>query len=166
MVETSWLIGYRTVNLIPGDKEGKMASLLVDHTDILKKLEQVRTIALVGASSRTERPSHRVMAFLLQQGFDVIPVNPGQAGRKIWGQTVAATLAEINHHIDMVDVFRNSEAVPAIVDEVLHLPALPKLLWLQLGVIHEGAACRTVAAGVDVVMNRCPAIELGGYHHG
>lgn len=143
-----------------------MASLLVRRRDILEKLGQVRTIGLVGASSNPERPSYQVMAFLLQRGFDVVPVNPGQPGRKILGQTVFAALADIDHSLDMVDVFRNSAAVPAIVDEVLHLAALPKLLWLQLGVIHEEAARRAIAAGIDVVMDHCPAIELDNSHHG
>jgi len=137
-----------------------MASLLVDRADILSKLAQIRTIAMVGASANSERPSHHVMALLLQKGFKVIPVNPGLAGQDILGQKVVACLAHINHPVDMVDIFRNSAAVPSIVDEVLALPVLPQLLWMQLGVIHEEAARHAVAAGIDVVMNRCPAIEL------
>lgn len=143
-----------------------MASLLVGRRDILKKLGQVRTIGLVGASSNPERPSYQVMAFLLQRGFEVVPVNPGQSGREILGRTVFAALADIDHPLDMVDVFRNSAAVPAIVDEVLHLAVLPRLLWLQLGIIHEEAARRAIAAGIDVVMDHCPAIELDSSHHG
>lgn len=137
-----------------------MVSLFVSHTDIVKKLKQFRTIALLGASPDPERPSHRIMAFLLQRGFDVILVNSGQARKRILGKIIAATLAEINQNIDIVDVFRKSDSVPVIVDEILCLPALPKLLCLQLRVLHEEAARRAVAADIDVLMDHCPAIEL------
>lgn len=140
-----------------------MASLIDHHDDILKKLAQIRRIALIGASANVKRPSHEVMAFLLSKGFEVIPVNPGLADKQILGQTVVASLADIDQPVDMVDVFRSSDAVPGIVDELLRLPVLPKLLWLQLGVVHEAAAERVIAAGVDVVMNHCPAIELGAH---
>jgi len=138
-----------------------MASLIDQRANILKKLAQVKRIALLGASANAERPSHTVMAVLLAKGFEVIPVNPGLAGKKILGQTVVASLKEINLPVDMVDVFRNSAAVPGIVEEILQLPVVPKLLWLQLGIIHEAAAKQAIAAGVDVVMDHCPAIELG-----
>ncbi|AQS41311.1 MAG: CoA-binding domain-containing protein [Candidatus Tokpelaia hoelldobleri] len=140
-----------------------MASLIDRHDDILKKLAQVRRIAVVGASANVQRPSHEVMAFLLSKGFEVIPVNPGLADKQVLGQTVAASLGDIDQPVDMVDVFRNSDAVPGIVDALLRLPVLPKLLWLQLGVVHAAAAEQAIAAGVDVVMNRCPAIELGAH---
>ena len=125
-------------------------------TDILRS---TKTIALVGASPNTERPSHRVMAFLLRKGYRVFPVNPGQAGKQIHGQTVYARLADIPEPIDMVDVFRASEAVPALVDEILALKTRPKVVWTQLAVRDDEAAKKAEEAGVKVVMDRCPAIE-------
>jgi len=123
-------------------------------------LNSVRTIAMVGASPNPERPSHGVLRYLLGKGYHVIPVNPGQAGKKILGQTVYARLADIPEPIDMVDVFRASNAVPAVVDEVLALDPLPKVVWMQLGVRSDEAAKRAENAGIRVVMNRCPKIEL------
>jgi predicted CoA-binding protein len=125
-------------------------------TDILRS---TKLIALVGASPNPERPSHRVMAFLLRKGYRVIPVNPGQAGKEILGQPVVARLADIDEPIDMVDVFRAAHALPSLVEEVLALDPLPKVLWGQLSVRHDGAAAIAEAAGVKVVMDRCPAIE-------
>lgn len=122
-------------------------------------LRSTRTIALVGASPNPERPSNRVMAFLLRKGFQVIPVNPGQAGREIHGQTVVARLADIDVPIDMIDVFRAADALPALVDEVLQLSPLPKVIWGQLTVRHDAAAATAEAHGIKVVMDRCPAIE-------
>ena len=129
-----------------------------DHylADILR---ETKTIALVGASPKAERPSHRVMAFLLRKGYRVIPVNPGHAGRAILDQTVVARLADIVEPIDMVDVFRAAHALPALVDEILALPNLPKVIWGQLSVRDDQAAARAEAAGINVVMDRCPAIE-------
>lgn len=140
---------------------GGMSELGNEYTDdfIRNILTSVRTIALVGASPNEARPSHSVMRFLLAKGYKVIPVNPGQAGKQILGQTVYAHLADIPGPVDMVDVFRNSLAVPGLVDEVLALKALPQVIWMQLGVQHEEAARRAEAAGISVVMNRCPAIE-------
>ncbi|OJU06507.1 MAG: CoA-binding protein [Rhizobium sp. 63-7] len=122
-------------------------------------LTSVKTIALLGASPNAERPSYGVMKFLLGRGYKVIPVNPGQAGKEILGQTVYATLADIPGPVDMVDVFRAAEYLPAIVDEVLALPQKPKVIWGQLSVRHDEAAAKAEAAGLQVVMNRCPAIE-------
>ncbi len=122
-------------------------------------LTSVKTIALVGASINEARPSNSVMRFLLAKGYHVIPVNPGQAGKRIHDQLVYAHLADIPEPIDMVDVFRNSFAVPSLIDEVLALKVLPRVIWMQLGVQHEEAARRAEAAGISVVMNRCPAIE-------
>lgn len=122
-------------------------------------LRSTRTIALVGASPNPERPSNRVMAFLLRKGFQVIPVNPGHAGREIHGQTVVARLADITVPIDMVDVFRSADALPALVDEILRLSPLPKVIWGQLTVRHDQAAAIAEAHGIKVVMDRCPAIE-------
>lgn len=126
-------------------------------SDILKS---VRTIAMVGASPNPDRPSYGVLHYLLGKGYHVIPVNPGQAGKQILGQTVRARLADIPEPVDMVDVFRASNAVPAVIDEVLALDPLPKVVWTQLGVRSDEAAKRAEEAGIKVVMNRCPKIEL------
>lgn len=128
-----------------------------DH--IRTVLTSVKTIALVGASPNAARPSHGVMAFLLRKGYHVIPVNPGQAGKEILGQTVFATLADISEPVDMVDVFRAADQLPALVDEVLALPNMPKVIWGQLSVRHDEAAAKAEAAGFTVIMDRCPAIE-------
>ncbi len=125
-------------------------------TDILRS---TKTIALVGASPNAERPSHRVMAFLLRKGYMVFPVNPGQAGKEIQGRTVYATLADIPEPIDMVDVFRAAEALPALVDEILALTIRPKFIWAQLAVRDDQAAAKAEENGIQVVMDRCPAIE-------
>ena len=128
-------------------------------TDILKA---IKVIALVGASANVSRPSYGVMQFLLRKGYDVIPVNPGLAGKEILGQLVYASLAEIPRAFDMVDIFRNSNAVAGIVDEALGLTEKPKVIWMQLAIRNDDAAAKAEAAGLQVVMNRCPAIEL---HH-
>jgi predicted CoA-binding protein len=124
-------------------------------------LTTVKTIALVGWSPKADRPSHRVAAYLARRGYRVIPVNPGQAGVVVeWGEVVRASLAEIGGGVDMVDIFRRSEEVGPVVDEALaHLPGV-KVIWMQLGVQDEAAAGRAEAAGLQVVMNRCPAIEI------
>lgn len=133
-----------------------------DHysDDYLKTiLREVKTIALLGASPNPDRPSYRVMGFLLSAGYVVYPVNPGQAGKEILGQTVFAQLADIPGPIDMVDVFRAADFLDGIVDEILALPSIPKVLWGQLSVRDDKAAARAEAAGIRVVMDRCPAIE-------
>jgi predicted CoA-binding protein len=107
------------------------------------------------------RPSFFVLKYLIAKGFTVYPVNPGQAGKEILGQRVYARLSDIPHPIDMVDIFRAPDAVPAIVDEALALDPLPKVIWMQLGVRNDGAAAKAEAAGLKVVMNRCPKIEYG-----
>lgn len=122
-------------------------------------LRSTKLIALVGASPNPERPSHRVMAFLLRKGYRVIPVNPGQAGKEILGQPVVARLADIVEPIDMIDVFRAAEALPSVVEEALALSPLPKVIWGQLSVRHDEAAATAEASGIKVVMDRCPAIE-------
>ena len=126
---------------------------------IASVLEATRVVALVGASANAARPSHGVMAWWLRRGVRVIPVNPGLAGGEILGQPVLATLAEVTGPIDLVDVFRNSEAAGGVVDEALALSPLPRTIWMQLGVRDDDAAARAEAAGVTVVMNRCPVIE-------
>ena len=132
-----------------------------DDSYIAGILAEVKTVAVVGASANEVRPSFFVMKYLLGKGFSVIPVNPGQAGGKILGQTVYATLADIPVCVDMVDVFRASAAVPGIVEEVLAMRPLPGVVWMQLGVRDDAAAARAEAAGIKVVMNRCPKIEYG-----
>ena len=124
-------------------------------------LNSVKTIAMVGASANDVRPSYFVLKYLLGKGFSVFPVNPGQAGKEILGRMTYARLADVPDTIDMVDVFRGSAAVPGVVDEVLQLDPLPKVIWMQLGVRHDEAAARAEAAGIKVVMNRCPKIEYG-----
>lgn len=131
---------------------------LTSDAEIAGLLTSVRTIALVGASPKPDRPSHGVMRTLLHHGYRVIPVNPGLAGQTIHGQTVVAKLADIREPIDMVDIFRNSDAVGETVDEAIAAGA--KAVWMQLGVIDEAAAERAEAAGLKVVMNHCPAIEI------
>jgi predicted CoA-binding protein len=128
-------------------------------------LDETKTIALVGASPNPARPSYGVMRFLLSRGYRVIPVNPGQAGKEIHGQTVYGTLADIPEPVDMVDVFRASDAVPGVVEEALALDPRPKIIWTQLGVRHAEAAARAEAAGLRVVMDRCPAIEMPRLSH-
>ena len=132
-----------------------------DNTYIAGILNSVKTIAMVGASANDVRPSYFVLKYLLAKGFSVFPINPGQAGKEILGRMTYARLADIPGPIDMVDIFRNAAAVPGIVDEVLQLDPLPKVIWMQLGVRHDEAAARAEAAGIKVVMNRCPKIEYG-----
>jgi predicted CoA-binding protein len=132
-----------------------------DNTYIAGILNSVKTVAMVGASANDVRPSFFVLKYLLAKGFSVIPINPGQAGKEILGRMTYASLADIPEPIDMVDIFRAATAVPGIVDEVLRLDPLPKVIWMQLGVRHDEAAARAEAAGIKVVMNRCPKIEYG-----
>ncbi len=122
-------------------------------------LSSVKRIALVGASDNPVRPSYFVLKYLLEKGYDVVPVNPGKAGQKILGRTVHASLGDIPDPLDMVDIFRNSDAAGAIVDEALALEPKPKVVWMQLSVRNDEAAARAEAAGLKVVMNRCPKME-------
>ena len=130
---------------------------MTDDSEIRDILSSVKTIAVVGWSPKPDRPSHGVAAFLKRRGYRVIPVNPGQAGQEALGETVVASLAEAGP-VDMVDIFRRSEEAGAVVDEAIAAGA--KVVWTQLGVIDEAAAVRARAAGLQVVMNRCPAIEI------
>ena len=130
-----------------------------DDSYISGILNSVRRVAIVGASANDVRPSYFVAKYLIDKGFEVYPVNPGQAGREILGRMTYAKLAEVPVPIDMVDIFRPSAAVPAIVDEVLALDPLPQVIWMQLTVRHDEAAAKAEAAGIKVVMNRCPKIE-------
>ena len=121
-----------------------------------------RTIAIVGASPRSERPSHRVMAYLQRHGYRAIPVNPNATGEKILGERCYASLADIPEPIDMVDVFRRSELAGAAIEGAIAVGA--KVVWTHLGVRDDAAAARAEAAGLKVVMNRCPAIEIPRLH--
>lgn len=132
--------------------------MLTADTDIARLLQTTRTIALVGASDRPERAAFEVMGALLAHGYHVIPVNPALAGQVIHGQTVVAALSDIAEPIDMVDVFRRSEFVAGLVNDAIAAGA--KSVWTQLDVIDLEAAARAEAAGLTVVMDRCPKIEL------
>jgi predicted CoA-binding protein len=130
-----------------------------DYPDELIRgiLGRVRVIAMVGASTNWSRPSYFAMKYLQQKGYRVIPVNPGAAGQDLLGETVVASLKDIQEPVDMVDVFRNSEAAGAVADEAIQIGA--KVLWMQLGVRNDAAAERAEKAGMTVIMNRCPKIE-------
>lgn len=124
-----------------------------------KVLQQTKTVALVGASARDDRPSHWVLGFLLGKRYTVFPVNPLIAGETILGRQVYASLRDIPEPIDLVDVFRKSNDFAEVVDEALALPVLPKAIWGQLGVRDDAAAARAEAAGIEVVMNRALVAE-------
>ncbi|HEY0628671.1 MAG TPA: CoA-binding protein [Sphingomicrobium sp.] len=126
--------------------------------EIAELLRSARTIAMVGASDRPDRPSNRVMKFLQDQGYRVIPVNPQITGEHVHGEYVWRELAQIGEPIDIVDIFRRPIAAGEAVDEAIAVGA--KAVWLQLGVINVEAAERAEAAGLKVVMDRCPAIEI------
>ncbi|MDX7991404.1 CoA-binding protein [Xenorhabdus littoralis] len=121
-------------------------------------LRKIKTIALVGASEKTDRPSYKVMAYLLNQGYQVIPVSPKLAGQTLLGQLVINRLAEIKQPVDMVDVFRKSVVTYGVAEEAIAIGA--KVLWLQKGIINEETKSLAENAGLDVVMDRCPKIEI------
>ncbi|MGK6321865.1 CoA-binding protein [Sphingomonas sp. DT-51] len=131
---------------------------LTADDDIRTLLEETRTIALVGASDRPDRPSNGVMKTLQAHGYRVIPVNPQLTGEHIHGEFVFRELAQLGDAIDMVDIFRRSSAAGEVVDQAIAIGA--KSVWLQLGVIDQAAAARAESAGLKVVMDRCPAIDL------
>jgi len=145
-------------------RNGRVAELAEKYDDEFLKgiLTETKVIALVGASPKPERPSHGVMRYLQRRGYKVIPVNPGLAGQTLNGERVYASLKEIPQgetgRIDMVDIFRNSEAAAAPAEDAIAIGA--KTVWMQLDVINAEAAKKARAAGLKVVMNRCPAIEI------
>jgi len=124
-------------------------------------LATVKTVAMVGASANTARPSYFVLKYLSERGFTMLPINPGLAGETILDLPVYASLADVPQPIDMVDVFRRSDAAGEVVDAALALATPPKVIWMQLGVRDDAAAARAEARGAKVVMNRCPKIEYG-----
>lgn len=124
-------------------------------------LNNVKTIAMVGASPVNVRPSYFAFKYLAQRGYDIIPVNPGQVGKNLMGKPFVASLTDIDRPIDMVDIFRNSDAALQLVKDTLTLTPLPKVIWMQLGVRNDEACALAEAAGLQVVMNRCPKIEYG-----
>ena len=138
-------------------------------------LKTDKTVAVVGISTNPARPSYFVGRYLTLKGFDVIPVNPGHAGKELFGKTIVDDIKSINRQVDMVDIFRKSEAVPEIVEDALQSFADLKCVWMQIGVFHAEAAQKARARGVDVIMNRCPKIEyqrlfgelrMGGFNTG
>ena len=130
--------------------------IINDDAGLRRILENHKVIAMVGISPKEDRPSNAVARFLMARGYTVIPVNPGQS--EILGQRCYPSLKDIPVKVDMVDVFRKAEDVPPIADEAIAIGA--KSLWLQLGIIHQDAAEKAAAAGLDVVMDRCPKIEM------
>lgn len=116
---------------------------------------------MVGASDNPARPSYLVFKYLIERGYRVIPVNPGKAGTTFLGATFVASLADITEAVDMVDIFRASEAAAGVVDQALAMSPLPKVIWMQLSVRNDAAAAKAEAAGISVIMNRCPKIEYG-----
>ena len=131
---------------------------LTEDADIKALLEGARTIALVGASDRPDRPSYGVMATLQKHGYRVIPINPQITGEHVHGEFVFRELAQLGDPIDIVDIFRRSDAVGEVVDQAIAIGA--KAVWMQLGVVDQLAAARAEAAGLQVVMDRCPAIDI------
>jgi uncharacterized protein len=140
---------------------GMIPDVQYPDSEIRQILTTVKTIAMVGASDNPARPSYLVFKYLSERGFRVIPVNPGKTGQSFLGATFVGRLADIAEPIDMVEIFRASEAAPGVIEEALAMTPLPKVIWMQLGVRHDGAAAVAAAAGVQVIMNRCPKIEYG-----
>ncbi len=124
-------------------------------------LNSVKSIAMVGASPINVRPSYFAFKYLAQRGYDMIPINPGHVGKTLLGKPFVASLTEIGRPVDMIDIFRSSSHIMPVVEEALKLNPLPKVIWMQLGARDDAAAAKAEAAGIKVVMNRCPKIEYG-----
>lgn len=124
-------------------------------------LNNVKTIAMVGASPVNVRPSYFAFKYLEQRGYDMIPVNPGHVGKELFAKPFVASLLDIDRPVDMVDIFRNSSHIMPVVEEALKMTPLPKVIWMQLSARDDAAAAKAEAAGLRVVMNRCPKIEYG-----
>ena len=129
---------------------------------IAQLLAKVKRIALVGASAKPERPSHRVMQFLLDEGYEVLPINPGLAGQNLLGQTVYASLADLPTSVDMADIFRDAASLPEVTQDVVVFGI--SAMWTQLGVVHSEAEQAALDAGLQLVVDRCPAIEIPRLH--
>lgn len=134
---------------------------MTDYSDghLKSVLQDNRTIAVVGVSMNPVRPSYYVARYLGLKGYGVIPVNPGHAGKRLFGEVIQPSLTAIDVPVDMVDIFRRSEAVPEIVDEALEVFPSLKCIWMQIGVTHAEAAAKAEARGVTVIQDRCPKIE-------
>lgn len=145
------------------------------HAHLREVLKTAKVIAVVGVSSNPVRPSYFVARYLGLKGYTVLPVNPAYAGDTLFGQTVVARLSDLDQPVDMVDIFRKSEAVPEIVDEALGAFATLRTIWMQIGVTHREAAAKAEARGITVIQDRCPKIEyqrlfgelrMGGFNTG
>ncbi len=132
-----------------------------DDNYIRSILNGVKCIAMVGASPVNIRPSYFAFKYLAQRGYDMIPVNPGHVGKSLLGKPFVASLLDVGRTVDMVDIFRNSSHIMPVVEEALRMVPLPKVIWMQLGARDDAAAEKAEAAGLKVVMNRCPKIEYG-----
>lgn len=132
-----------------------------DDAYIRRILDSVKTVAVVGASHGDDKPSMFVVKYLSERGYRVYPINPGRAGKLVAGVTAYARLGDVPEPIDMIDVFRRADRVSGVLDEALALSSPPKVFWMQLGIRNDEVAARAEAAGVTVVMNRCPKIEYG-----
>mmetsp|Transcript_47408 Transcript_47408/g.115650 ORF Transcript_47408/g.115650 Transcript_47408/m.115650 type:complete len:181 (-) Transcript_47408:285-827(-) len=162
-VRSFWSTTFAAATMSTSTSAATTAAFVGNDPALVRKvLTSTKTIAVVGASSKPERPSNYVTKFLLDRGYTVIPVNPGLEGQTIHGQKVYPTLTSIvaddNIKIDMVDIFRASDAVPGIVDEAIDIQA--KSVWMQLGIINEIACQKAQTAGLDVIMDACPKIEI------
>jgi hypothetical protein len=132
-----------------------------DDNYIRAILNGVKSIAMIGASPANVRPSYFAFKYLAQRGYDMIPVNPGHVGKSLLGKPFVASLLDIGRPVDMIDIFRSSAHIMPAVDEALKMTPLPKVIWMQLGARDDAAAEKAEAAGLKVVMNRCPKIEYG-----
>lgn len=153
--------GMRTPTLGHGEPCTPMNHDIYSDSYIRGILNTVRTIAMIGVSPKQNRPSYFAFKYLLERGYNMIPVNPGQTGHDILGRQVYAKMADIGEPVDMIDIFRAPQYAVSIVEEALALKPRPQVIWMQLGVRNEEAAAKAEAAGLKVVMNRCPKIEYG-----